>query len=226
MNKNSWTLFFVVALSAQLIGIMAKNETLQMVSKPLIVLSLAGYFITITKERSKVFRLWVILALFFSLLGDVLLMFQQKNELFFLSGLSAFLLAQICYILFFNLARIREGISGRWWLLLIVLIYYSLLISLLKPYLGSMKYPVIVYAVVVNFMFMLAMHLYFLPEKRAGLLIMLGGMCFIISDSLLAIIKFFYSFEQAGFVIMLTYGLAQWLIIEGAVRYLHSIAKE
>jgi uncharacterized membrane protein YhhN len=75
-------------------------------------------------------------------------------------------------------------------------------------------------------MFMLAMHLYFLSNKKAGLLMMFGAMGFIISDSILAINKFYYSFESAGFIIMLTYGIAQWLIIEGAARYLNSIAKQ
>jgi uncharacterized membrane protein YhhN len=226
MSKNLWILFFVAALSANLLGITLMNETLQAISKPFIVLALAGYFITATTGTIKVFRLWVLLALFFSWAGDILLIFQGKKDIFFILGLSAFLLAHIFYILFFNLARMRENIAGRWWLLLIVLVYYSLLIALLSPYLEDKKIPVKVYAVVVNFMFMLAMHLYFLRNKKAGLLIMFGAMSFIISDSLLAINKFYFSFEPAGFIIMLTYALAQWMIIEGSVRYLNSIPKQ
>lgn len=226
MNKNTWLFFFVIALAVNLAGILAMNQPMQDISKPFIVLSLITYFLTATRKTIPAFRIWMALALFFSLTGDVLLIFQTKKELFFLLGLCAFLAAHICYILFFNLVRIREAIAGRWWLLLIVLVYYAVLINILSPFLGDMKIPVKVYAVVVNFMFMLAMHLYFLRNKKAGLLIMFGALCFIISDSVLAINKFYISFEQAGFIIMLTYGLAQWLIVEGAVRYISSLPKE
>ena len=46
---------------------------------------------------------------------------------------------------------------------------------------------------------------------------MTGALLFVISDSVLAINKFYQSFELAGIVIMLTYGFAQLFIIEGAI---------
>jgi hypothetical protein len=49
---------------------------------------------------------------------------------------------------------------------------------------------------------------------------------FVISDSALAINKFYQSFELAGIIIMLTYGLAQLFIIEGVMRYITSDYKE
>jgi YhhN family len=42
----------------------------------------------------------------------------------------------------------------------------------------------------------------------------------VLSDSILAINKFYRSFELAGIVIMLTYGLAQLFITEGAISYI------
>ena len=55
---------------------------------------------------------------------------------------------------------------------------------------------------------------------------MTGALLFVISDSVLAVNKFYYSFEWAGVVIMLTYGLAQLFICEGAIKYITSIDKE
>ena len=43
-----------------------------------------------------------------------------------------------------------------------------------------------------------------------------GALLFVISDSVLAINKFYQPFEVAGVIIMLTYGLAQLFIVEGA----------
>jgi uncharacterized membrane protein YhhN len=41
----------------------------------------------------------IFIALFFSWLGDVFLMFVFKHELFFLAGLGSFLVAHIIYII-------------------------------------------------------------------------------------------------------------------------------
>ena len=153
-------------------------------------------------------------------------MFQQKDKLFFLLGLSAFLVAHIFYIVFFHRVRIKENVKGNPWLLLIVVIYYAALITFLSPYLGDMKLPVRIYGIVISFMFMLAMHMLFIKNKIAGKWMMAGALLFVISDSVLAINKFYQSFEIAGVVIMLTYGLAQLFIVEGAIRYITSVDKE
>jgi uncharacterized membrane protein YhhN len=224
MNKNSWIILFIGALAAHLAGILISHQALQFISKPLIVIALIGYFLSATKKTA--FTKWVLLALFFSLAGDVLLLFQVKDDIFFLLGLSAFLLAHIFYILFFHRVRVNEAIEGRWWLLLIVVIYYAVLISFLSGYLGDMKLPVRVYGVVISFMLMLALHMGFLENKKAGRLMMAGALLFVVSDSVLAINKFYLSFEAAGVIIMLTYALAQLFIVRGAVAYLASVHKE
>ncbi len=110
--------------------------------------------------------------------------------------------------------------------MLIVVVYYLAIITFLSPYLGDMKLPVRVYAIVISFMFMLAMHMLFIKNKNAGRWMMLGSLLFVISDSMLAVNKFYGSFEVAGIIIMLTYGLAQLFITEGAVRYISSGYKE
>jgi uncharacterized membrane protein YhhN len=226
MKNNTWVYFFIIALILNLVGILVPNEALQTISKPLIVVFLIVYFIIATSEVKSPIKIWALLALLFSWIGDVLLMFQGKDSIYFLLGLSAFLLAHICYVFFFNRIRTFELIAARWWLLLIVVVYYGLLITFLSPYLADMKLPVRVYGVVISIMFMLAMHMLYLKNREAGLLMTTGALLFIISDSVLAINKFYQSFEPAGFIIMLTYGMAQLLIIEGGIRYLTSASKQ
>jgi len=51
---------------------------------------------------------------------------------------------------------------------------------------------------------------------------MTGAGLFVISDSVLAINKFYQPFEAAGILIMLTYGLAQFFIIKGAIKYIRN----
>lgn len=221
MRKNNWLFLFVIVLVIHLLGILISEKTMQLISKPLIVPVLIGYFFTSSKKAgASGFAIWILLALFFSWVGDILLMFQEGNSVFFLLGLSAFLLAHICYIVFFHRVRLREAIAGKGLLLVIVVIYYGALLSFLSPYLGEMKLPVKIYGVVISFMFMLAMHMAFLKNKTAGWLMLAGSLLFIISDSVLAINKFYEAFEGAGFIIMFTYGLAQLFITAGAIRYI------
>jgi len=143
-----------------------------------------------------------------------------------LLGLSAFLVAHIFYIIIFHFIRLNENVKSRWWLVVTVALYYLILISLLSPHLGDMKLPVRIYAIAISFMFMLAMHMLFIKNKNAGFLLMTGALLFVLSDSILAINKFYQSFEVAGIFVMLTYGLAQLFITEGAIRYISSAYKE
>ena len=118
------------------------------------------------------------------------------------------------------------GVKGNPWLLVIVVIYYAALISWLSPYLADMKIPVRVYGIVISFMFMLAMHMLFIKNKKAGKWMMGGALLFVVSDSVLAINKFYHPFESAGLIIMITYGLAQLFIVKGAIDYISSGDKE
>ena len=222
MKKEYWLIIFVTVLVAHITGIQVTNELLQQFSKPLLIPILAGYFLSQTKSIGAVLSKWILIALSFSWAGDVLLMFVPKNDIFFLLGLSAFLIAHIFYILFFHHVRVKENVKGNPWLLIVVVVYYAALISLLSPYLLDMKIPVLVYGIVISFMFMLAMHMLFIKNKSAGMWMMVGALLFVISDSTLAINKFYQPFATAGVLIMLTYGLAQLFIVIGAIRYLRS----
>jgi uncharacterized membrane protein YhhN len=224
MQKKFWLIFFVVVFICELVGVRLKNELLQLIFKPLIVPAIAGYFFTQLNIAGSMPK-WILLALFFSFAGDVLLMFQAKDQLFFLLGLSAFLIAHIFYIIFFYKIKIKEQVKSSILFLLIAAIYYAALISWLFPYLGQMKMPVCVYGIIISIMFLLAMHLLSIKNKAAGTKIFLGALLFVTSDSILAINKFYQPFEIANVIIMLTYGLAQYCIIHGAVKYINQIKR-
>lgn len=220
MKKNYRIIIYFGILVVHLAGIYFRNEIIQVFSKPLLVILLIAYFLLQTRIWNDSLKKWILAALLFSWVGDLLLLFQEKNQLFFLLGLSSFLIAHIFYILFFHNIRLRENIRSYWSLLLIVVIYYAVLINFLSPYLGTMKLPVRIYGIFISFMFMLALHMLFIKNKVAGRLMMFGALCFVVSDSLLAINKFYHAFEIAGIMIMLTYGVAQFLITEGAIKYI------
>src|SRR5258705_8929787 len=145
MKYSTYVLFFLIILVAHLAGIALNIPLAEYITKPMIVILIGLYFLFQTTGIDSAIKKWVLLALMFSWIGDVLLLFQQNDSLFFLLGLSAFLVAHIFYILFFHQVRVREKIKGRLWIVLIVVVYYVALFSLLSSYLGEMKFPVRVY---------------------------------------------------------------------------------
>ena len=222
MKKTIWIILFASVLLIDLIAVYSNNDSLRFITKPLLIPLLAIYLLLYTRSATTSLKVWVFLALFFSWVGDILLLFEERGPNFFLLGLSAFFVAQVFYIVFFHNIRMREYIRGNALLLLLVIVYYSILVSVLSPYLGNMKLPVRIYGVVLSFMVMLAMHTMLGKNKKAALWMMTGAILFVASDSLLAFNKFFAPFENAGLIIMLTYGLAQLFITEGAIRYINS----
>ena len=219
MKKPAWVILFTLVLCIELFAVLTKNFSIEYYSKPAMVLTLLLFLYVNT--RSSASRSWVLLALFFSLAGDILLLFDDGNSSFFLYGLSAFLVAHIFYIVFFHRVRVTEGVHPRPWLLVIVVLYYATLVYLLSPYLGTMKLPVRVYGIVISFMLLLALHMLFLRNKTAGRWMAIGAVLFVISDSLLAINKFYMNFAYADVAVILSYALAQFSLTWGATAYLN-----
>ncbi len=226
MKKEFWFFLFVVVFVTDLVAIQMNLDLVKFIFKPMIILSLIGYFISATRSISNKLKHLIILALIFSWMGDVLLMFESKHSLFFILGLSAFLLAHLFYIFFFHQVRIQRSIGGKVFLLIPTAIFYFVLMNVLEPYLGALKLPVRIYGVVICVMLVLALHMLYLKDKQAGKLFATGALLFVVSDTLLAINKFYISFSFAGLSIILTYGLAQFFIIKGSIFYFNSLEKK
>jgi uncharacterized membrane protein YhhN len=226
MKQKHWILLFLIVLAGDIVGVQLDNTLLQTIFKPMIIPALIGYFDSQAKDITKGVPKWVLLALVFSWAGDVLLMFVTNNENFFLAGLASFLLAHVFYIIFFHQVRIREAVKPNIVWLILVIVYYTGLIIWLSPYLYDMKLPVRVYGLVISCMLMLALHMPGIKNKNAGWWMMAGAVLFVISDSVLAINRFYQPFDAAGVIIMLTYGLAQLFIVKGAANYINASDKE
>ncbi|QLH32521.1 MAG: lysoplasmalogenase [Cyclobacteriaceae bacterium] len=93
------------------------------------------------------------------------------------------------------------------------------LVTILFPHLGGLQIPVLVYALVITVMAMQALFRYGYTNSKSFVLVFVGAISFMISDSLLAINKFMQPLPLAGLAVMLTYLLAQYLIVEGVVRH-------
>jgi uncharacterized membrane protein YhhN len=169
---------------------------------------------------------WVIAALTFSWGGDLLLMLEPQHSLFFIFGLLSFLIAHICYIDLFQIIKRKREIKINWLIVSAVAAYYAALMWLLVPHLDNRKIPVIIYGAIISTMLTFALHMPFMKYKKAGINMMAGAILFVVSDSALAINKFYNPFENAGVLIILTYVFAQLLIVSGAIKYIRSASAE
>ncbi len=162
-----------------------------------------------------------LLALIFCWGGDVLLMFQQ--ELFFMLGLGSFLTGHVLYILSYQQHRWSEGEGflgpQKVRFALPIVLAGSGLVVVLYPFLGSLKIPVMVYALVLTIMVLQAMFRYGYTSSTSFTLAFIGALFFMVSDSVLAINKFMNPLPLAGFTIMLTYCIGQFLIVSGIINH-------
>lgn len=159
-------------------------------------------------------------ALAFSWIGDIILMFADKGELYFIFGLVSFLIAHIIFILLFTKQEKENTTTNKlfWVGLIIVGIYLFGMLSLLYPSLDDLKIPVTVYAITISTMLLMAIKGYFNWSKPSNLTVLLGALIFVSSDSILAINKFHSELPKSGFLIMITYIVAQFLITKGILN--------
>ena len=164
---------------------------------------------------------YLIGALIFSWIGDVVLMFQSLNPLFFIGGLIAFLIGHIIYIMLFNKEKRSDMPQNSSFLrigYIAIIAYLIVMLSLLFPHLGSMRLPVTVYALTISAMLATAIIGYSGWESPANAWILRGAILFVLSDSILAFNKFYAPIPYASFFLMLTYIAAQYLIVRGSAE--------
>ncbi|WP_299887706.1 lysoplasmalogenase [uncultured Lacinutrix sp.] len=220
MKPNNNYLFFIIFFFLVAIETTVANldglTWLHYIFKPLIVISLIIYFTKHNKHLSIYTQKFTFFALTFSLIGDILLLFVNRSQLFFIGGLIAFLIAHILYsLVFFN----KRNKNTKWYgFVAIILIYTILLFSYLKTGIGHLLIPVIIYMLVILTMVTSAFLRKGMVNTNSFNLVFIGALIFIASDSLLALNKFYAPLSIANFGIMFTYALAQLLIVLGLLK--------
>lgn len=199
-------------------------DTATHITKPLLVGSLIAYFAGVVKNyRYSPFALWIIVALVFSLGGDIALMYTGKNEHFFTLGLGSFLFAQVFYSAAFVKSYLVNHeirlLHKRGWVLILIAAYGFFYFRAIKDYLGDLVGPVLIYTLVLMLMLLLAYNRYKKVSSKSFLYISLGATLFVASDSILAWSHFVEPVVHSHILIMLTYGLAQYCITFGALCY-------
>lgn len=216
--KNELFLKSYIGLSIlYLLIVLLGHEPIAWFIKPfLIPFLILGVYFSANFSSKK----FLLTALTFSWIGDVILLFADRDELFFISGLIAFLISHLVYIITFSKQlkmRSRKNNAVFWIGVTVIIAYLLIMLALLLPSLGDLKIPVFVYALVISTMLLFAFKGFLIWKEPANWYILLGAIIFVSSDSILAFDKFYVgaSIMQAPFLIMVTYLLAQYLIVKG-----------
>lgn len=222
MNKIPFQTFFIsfwVLVCIDLLALLIGANWLHTIAKPLLMPALLLLLINATDQRFSR-RTLLMTGLFFSWLGDVFLLLESHYPVLFIAGLSSFLITHLCYIIYFLSVKPAAVslVRKQPVYILLILGYGAGLVWLLFPFLGDLKIPVIFYAAVICIMLLCSLHIFQKVTVPANRYFVAGAVLFVISDSLLAINKFYQPLAFAGTLIMLTYCAAQYFIVMGFVK--------
>ncbi|WP_412468527.1 lysoplasmalogenase [Pedobacter sp. KLB.chiD] len=218
MKTKLFSFIFFLVFVIQLYAEYTNHIQLRFV-KPLIAAVLLIWLYVDTNLRGR-FHKRIFTGLIFAWIGDILLMFQNGNTSFFISGLMAFVVCHIFYIRAFTLdhkSNPHHKTPYFLWVVGAFAIFCSGLFFYLQPKLGPMQFPVLMYAIIVTVMAIMAFNRYGKVNIFSFKLIFYGALFFLLSDSILAINKFAQPIPQSGALIMATYMIAQYLMVYGTI---------
>lgn len=216
MNKTFNFIFILLVLADLMTFQFLDLPEIRFYTKPAIAGSLIVLLLVtpIGKQRLKNF---ILLALLFSLIGDILLLFTGKAEHYFLLGLLSFLLAHASYILAYVHRGYFDAAKVAWKGLLII--FYAILVYLyIADSLGDRQPYVIAYIFILILLGLVALLRKSYVSRKSYLWVLAGAMLFILSDSLLAIETFKTVIPYGGVAIMITYAMAQWFLVHGGIE--------
>jgi uncharacterized membrane protein YhhN len=226
--QNFLGLFLLFSL-ANLFALITTSSGDNYITKPFLMIWLGWYVYAKLKPLATATSKWLVAGLGFSFLGDTLLLFadgRPSGGLFFLLGLASFLLTHVAYWLAFHYwpHQQKGKLSRQPWLVLPFLLYWALMIWILWPLPEGMDIPVMIYSAVIMIMAAKALHIGPNLPRGDQLMLLVGAILFVLSDSIIALSRFTELLPTSpvvtGWAIMITYLSGQLLIVLAVVRAL------
>ncbi len=194
-------------------AVIGQWKRVEYICKPATMVALIAAVLLLTRMDTA-FEVAFLLGLTFSLLGDVALMLP--GDRWFLAGLVAFLLGHLGYITGFNrtplplTALVLLPVIG----LLDVLIVRRLVEGLVAHGMDELRFPVIVYSVILSLTLASGWSTIFRPSWStiARVVAILGGTLFFLSDLMLAWDRFIRRSQLLHVLVIITYHLAQFAL--------------
>jgi uncharacterized membrane protein YhhN len=202
--RSPWLAAFGAAVVVHLVLVLAQAQPWEGISKCLIAPLLAAWVIEQKGPRI------IALALVFCLFGDLFL----EIDGLFVAGMASFAAAHGCFVTFFVRRGALDELRRRIWIPLALLVGAIVLLAWVWTGLETaLRVPVLVYALLLSATAATA----FAVDLRAGV----GALLFLFSDGLIAARiaeRVPENSVAGGFVVMLTYVLALFLLATAIVQ--------
>ncbi|MHA2326040.1 MAG: lysoplasmalogenase, partial [Promethearchaeota archaeon] len=199
-------IFFIVAIFTGY-GEYKENRKLIYISKPLLMPMLILFYIFGVIENSSLSRVdwFIVVALLGGCAGDIFLMLEDTDK-WFIFGMGSFLINQIFYIVSFFLSVTDYTAFNSWGIFLlgpaILILVFTVPRFIQKT--EDMKIPVLVYMVAIFLMHIAALLRIAEFQGLSFILVYVGSISFIISDSSIAVDKWAGEFKNARLIIITT----------------------
>ena len=198
-------LVFLITAMVDVYAVITENKVLEIIFKPLLMTTLVFVYLAGVEKAD----FWFVSGLFFSFLGDVFLLDKAS---YFTFGIASFLVTHLIYIKItvgFLEKYTKENIfmSAIPFILLFIGVLY-----LTFENLGFLLVHVMIYGITIATFGAITLLNYRQKRTSENLLLLLGAILFILSDSLIAVNNFYSSQQAFNILIILLYLFAQFLI--------------
>jgi len=215
--KNIPLIVYIVVAVANLLGHILNEPALLKFSKPMLMPVLIWLVYSLANGTVTLRIMLLCVALIFCWGGDMALM--QTGEKYFLMGLGSFLVAQLLYTYIYFKSSFDKP-EFRLMPLLPILTFTIFLLAYLVPTLPSdLTIPIVVYALCITTMACMARLREGLTSDQSFQWVMLGSLLFVVSDSAIAIDRFYRPIPYDSLVIMSTYIFGQLMIVRGLMAH-------
>ena len=217
---KAFTVVYVIFMMVQLFSAQNNNFKQVHILTPLLLISLVVFFFLKTLIHGR-FHRRLLMGLLFFLLSSVLSSRSQPGDSFWALSHGAACIGYICYIrafyLDFRSAQALDKKNAR--IAIVVCSIFGMAFYLfLRPYLGTMKIPVMTYIFIVCIMMMMAVFRNKRVNPVSFNLTFLGAILLLTAASLYGYHYFVDSLYLSSLMSILSFSLAQYFIVMGGVE--------
>ena len=229
LSINQFGILYGIVSALFLCTLIFELQLAHYIIKPLFMVLLMGFHVTAIDGKFSLFSKLVQFGLFFSWIGDIALMFDEKVEILFVVGLGAFLIAHLGYAYAF-LKNVKD--SGKAFNKLNAIgygapfaVFTGAFFFFIKNGLPSDLFvPVLAYTIVISVMGITSAWRNGHVGSKTFKWILIGAILFILSDCVIAWNKFVVDFDYDAVLNMTLYLSGQFMITVGAVYHAQEIS--
>ncbi len=227
-SLKKFTILYYGLVAVFMCSVLFDQLLVHYVVKPLFMVALMIFHRKQLNGNFGYFSKAVQFGLFFSWIGDIALMIDERYPILFVVGLGAFLIAHLGYAAAF-MRNVKDSnsplnIPKSAMMALPFLAITGCFFYYMKDGLPAELFiPVLAYTIVITIMGITAAVRHTHVDSKSYNWILIGAILFILSDMVIAINKFVVDFEYDAILNMALYLTGQFMITVGAVYFANSV---